>query len=338
MSIGWLLGGGALATYLWSRSSSSPTPAVIKAPPPGRWVWPVAAWKGRAPVISDGFHSPREGRQRHGGVDIMFQRLPADSFKAGTPNASKGFVMPDGALVVAASDGRVWSAMWTPRGYAVVIDHGPRKVATFYQHLEKLFVAPTAKGESKQTVRAGEPIGIVGFSPLDGEKLKHLHFEVWLGGPEASVDPQNVMKTWEIVGGTPPPIVARNNGSYRPVGSRGEPYPQWVRDLRDRSGVYIIRDNDSHEVLYVGSSSGRLYDTLTRHFQTWRRWKGFWKGQYGEGHDPGLTYDRDRVEVSIRITRADQSLEEETRLIQRLQPRDNVIGFPAGRDDDEVPF
>ncbi|MGE0402449.1 MAG: murein hydrolase activator EnvC [Kofleriaceae bacterium] len=270
MSIGWLLGGGALATYLWSRSSSSRTPAIVEAPLSGRWVWPVAAWKGRVPVISDGFNSPRDGREQHGGVDIMFPRLPADSFKAGTPNASKGFVMPDGALVVAASDGRVWSAMSTPRGYAVVIDHGPRQVATFYQHLEKLFVAPTAKAGSKQTVRAGEPIGVVGFSPLDGEKLKHLHFEMWLGGPNAAIDPQALMRKWEVVGATPAPLVARNSGSYRPVGSRGEAYPQWVRDLKDRSGVYIIRDIDSQEVLYVGSSSGRLYDTLTRHFQTVR--------------------------------------------------------------------
>ena len=69
------------------------------------------------------------------------------------------------------------------------------------------------------------------------------------------------------------------------------------------------------------------------HFH-WRRWKGFWKGQYGEGHDPGLTYDRDSVEVAVRITRANDALDDESRLIQRLRPRDNLIGQPV----DDVPF
>jgi hypothetical protein len=69
------------------------------------------------------------------------------------------------------------------------------------------------------------------------------------------------------------------------------------------------------------------------HFH-WRRWKGFWKDQYSEGHDPGLTYDRERVEVAVRVTPAGQALDEEARLIRRLRPRDNVIG----QTEEEVPF
>ena len=103
----------------------------------------------------------------------------------------------------------------------------------------------------------------------------------------------------------------RNAGlTYRSVGERGEPYPDWVRALTDKSGVYVIReigDDGTAEVVYVGEShTNRLYNTLTRHFQRWRRWKGFWRGQYGEGHDPGLTYDRSRVEVAARSTRSRQ--------------------------------
>lgn len=70
------------------------------------------------------------------------------------------------------------------------------------------------------------------------------------------------------------------------------------------------------------------------HFH-WRRFKGFWKGQYAEGHDPGLTYDRASVEVAIHFTAASDSLDEEARLIHRLRPRDNLLGQPA---EDEVPF
>ncbi|MDQ3369544.1 MAG: peptidoglycan DD-metalloendopeptidase family protein [Myxococcota bacterium] len=265
----------------------------------------------------------------------MYARLPADSFKAGTPNGTKAFVMPDDIAVLAASDGVVWSAMQTPRGHAVVIDHSPLKVATFYAHLDKLLVAPTARAQSKQRVRAGQILGTVGFSPLDGEKIRHLHFEIWLGGPSDGIDPSPVMRGWPVVGDPRHAMVARNAGfTYRAVGDSGA-YPQWVRDLNGKAGVYVIRDADTHDVLYVGSSAGRLYDTLTRHFQTWRRYKGFWKGQYAEGHDPGLTYDRGSVEVAIRITRSSDSLDEEARLIQRLRPRDNLIGQPA---EDVVPF
>jgi hypothetical protein len=282
----FFVGGGALA-YAWARRrhDRGHKPQASAGPLPGRWVWPVPRWNGRAPVISDGFDSPRPGVPRHGGVDIMFARQASDTLKAGTPNASKMFVMPDGLDAVASSDGVVWSAMQTPQGFAVVIDHSPRKVATFYTHLDKLLVAPATPGKGGAPVRAGQPLGIVGASPLDAERLKHLHFEVWLGGPNDRIDPAPLMHAWETIA-DPNALVARNASfTYRPVGAPGEAYPDWVRALKGKAGVYVIRDEETAEILYVGSSAGRLYDTLTRHFQAWRRWKGFWKGQYAEGHD-----------------------------------------------------
>lgn len=177
----WIVGGG-LAAYAWSRHAKhGASPASVAAPPfagplPGRWVWPVPRWNGRAPVISDGFYSPRPGLPLHGGVDLMFARVPADVFKTGTPNGTTRFVMPDALVAVAASDGTVWSASITPRGFAVVIDHKPTKAATFYTHLEKLLVKPTANAQSGERVRAGQPIGVIGADPLDSEHLKHLHF------------------------------------------------------------------------------------------------------------------------------------------------------------------
>lgn len=340
------LGGGAAALYFWSRnraplSSSNLSPArIAPAKLEGRWIWPVASWQGRAPTVSDGFNSRRAGFDRHGGADVMFARTASDAaLKPGTPNASKRFVMPDGIHALAASDGVVWSAMQTPRGYAVVIDHGkrgPHPVATFYTHLDNMLVQPTARGASKERVSAGQTIGTIGFDPLDHQKLQHLHFEVWLGGPSQRIDPEALMRGWQVAPASSPVLVARNAGLlYRPVGARGESYPEWVRDLKERSGVYLIRDARTHELLYVGSSTRRLYDTLTRHFQRWRRYKSFWSGQYSEGHDPGLTYDRARVEVAIRFTSPDDALDEEARLIHRLRPRDNLLGQAT---DDEVPF
>ena len=347
----WIVGGG-VAAYALTRDRG-PTAALRSAPTrplapppapplagafPGRWVWPVPSWQGRSPTISDGFGSPRPGGIRHGGVDIMFARLPSDPLRAGSPNGSTHHVMPDDMVVLAAADGVVWSALPSPRGFAVVIDHAPgAKVATFYTHLDRLLVQPTATAKAGERIRAGQPIGIIGADPLDGEHLKHLHFEIWLGGPSRAIDPAPVLRGWSVVP-DPRTVTARNGGFvYRPVGDGGDDYPDWVRDLKGKAGVYLIRDLESRELVYIGSSAGRLSDTLTRHFQQWRRWKGFWKGAYGKGHDPGLTYDRGAVEVAVRLTPPTKSLDEEMRLIARLRPRDNLLGQPEPAAD-EVAF
>jgi hypothetical protein len=127
--------------------------------------------------------------------------------------------------------------------------------------------------------------------------------------------------------------------AFRAVGRRGGPYPDWVQDLRGHSGVYVIREQQadgSTPIVYVGEShADRLHETLTRHFQTWRRWKGFWRGQYGEGHDPGLSYDRDACDAAAIVTPPKHALELESRLIRRLRPRDNLIGQEEVSD---VPF
>jgi len=137
----------------------------------------------------------------------------------------------------------------------------------------------------------------------------------------------------------------RNAGLvYRPIGASGEHYPDWIRALDGKSGVYVIREvqrDGSAETVCVGEShTGRLYQTLTRHFQTWRRSKKFWSGQYGgQGHDPGLTYPRDRVTVAARVLSAARAMSEETRLIERLRPRDNLLKQPTDDGADEVvPF
>jgi hypothetical protein len=137
----------------------------------------------------------------------------------------------------------------------------------------------------------------------------------------------------------------RNAGLiYRPIGATGERYPEWIRALDGKSGVYVIREiqrDGSAETVYVGESHrGRLYDTLTRHFQTWRRSKKFWSGQYGgQGHDPGLTYPRDRVTVAARVLSPARAMAEETRLIARLRPRDNLLKQPTDDSVEEViPF
>lgn len=341
---------------------------------PGRWVWPVPIWRGRKPVISSGWGTPR-GTQQHEGADVMFRRLPSDPYPVRSPNGSKGFVLPEGVFALAAADGKVWSAGWTPRGFSVVLDHGELgKIATYYTHLQTLLLQPTARGRSGQRVIAGQPLGIIGADPKDSNGLKHLHFAIWLGGPRDAVDPEPLMRSWAMVrspdeqggaaggygpgpkGGAPgssggaklqgpvtmPSASPRNAPfQFQPVGSRGERYPEWVRALRGKSGVYVIRelasDGDSPEIVYVGQSqAGRLYETLTRHFQGWNRRKTFWRGQYS-ANDPGLTYPRHRVDVAVKLTAPSRALDEEARMIQELRPRDNVIGQPDEPNDRDEP-
>jgi murein DD-endopeptidase MepM/ murein hydrolase activator NlpD len=228
MSKLWLVAGGAGAAYLLMRSSAanaktasaSHEPHLPPLPPGqsmpqsspretparlvlnGKWVWPVETWQQRRPVISDGWGSPRPGRT-HRGVDVMFARIPSDTWKVGTPNGSRNYVLPEGVLAIAATDGMIWSAGDGPRGHSVVIDHGRHgghPISTFYTHLQNLLVLPTRRGQTKQRVLAGQPLGIIGGNPLDAQRLKHLHFELWRDG--VALNPAALMSSWIITPST----------------------------------------------------------------------------------------------------------------------------------------
>lgn len=113
---------------------------------------------------------------------------------------------------------------------------------------------------------------------------------------------------------------------WRPVGRAGEPYPDWVRDLEGTSGAYAIRSAATGEVWYVGEShTGNLKRTLTRNLQSW------------EHERAGVTYPRHAVEVAVSVTSDAQATTEQDRLIDRLQPRDNI--YLVGPDaEPEPPF
>jgi hypothetical protein len=329
------LGFGGLAAAWTARTLSNRAPRpVVDA---GRWVWPVPSLGDRRAVISDGWGSARRkadgGTRPHLGADIMFKRRSrtdlVEVHRPGTPNGTRWFFMPDGVPALAIAAGEVRRAKPTRRGFSVVIRHA-NGWASYYTHLEQLQVK---RGD---LVEAGQPIGVIGYDPTTRQKIRHLHFELWSGGTRRGVvDPAPYLDAWQRVELEPPAAAPRNGGfTYRPVGRRGEPYPAWVRGLKGKSGVYVIRQ--AGEVVYVGEShAGRLYATLTRHFQAWRRWKSFWKDQYSEGHDPGLTYPRHSVEVAVRVMSPDDAIDEEARLIQRLRPRDNLLGQP---ELEEAPF
>ncbi len=153
----------------------------------------MAAWRGYAPTRSDTY-SPEEtsSHREHHGLDLMYRRKPGGPdamFPAGTPNGSQLFFCPDSRPACAARDGMIWQIQKTGHGIAVVIDHG-KPFATFYTHLSSVNFPWTERGAGGIRVKAGQPLGVIGFSPLDGERLIHLHFEVWYkGGSGSHVDP-----------------------------------------------------------------------------------------------------------------------------------------------------
>ena len=126
---------------------------------------------------------------------------------------------------------------------------------------------------------------------------------------------------------------------FLPIGSEGDPYPEWLTVLKHVRGCYAIRDKRTKRVLYVGSSKHALYATTTRHFQQWKRDKKWWSKLYGAGHDPGVTYDRSAVEVAVHaMLPTGDYLGEESCLIAKYKPRDNLVERPDGSEQEDAPF
>jgi murein DD-endopeptidase MepM/ murein hydrolase activator NlpD len=104
-----------------------------------------------------------------------------------------GWDAPEGTPIVAANAGTVQRVARSPRGWSIVVDHGP--VLTFYQHLE------TTAVRQGERVTAGQRLGTMGADPLDAQHVRHLHFEVWqrVGADVAHLDPQPLMAPWKVI-------------------------------------------------------------------------------------------------------------------------------------------
>jgi hypothetical protein len=101
--------------------------------------------------------------------------------------------------------------------------------------------------------------------------------------------------------------------SFSEVGAGGR-YPDWVRELEGKNGVYLIREGAITGISYIGEShSNRLFDALTQHF---RRWTG--------DHKTAVpVYSRSRVRVSVVMVPKTHARYLQDELICRLEPRDN---------------
>lgn len=112
-------------------------------------------------------------------------------------------------------------------------------------------------------------------------------------------------------------------------------YHDHLAELRryEASGLYAILERG--KVLYVGEShTGRLYDTITRHF---RKWKVDPNNDRQGRRRGGTTYNRERVRVVYLITEAGDAQALQYAEIQRLGPRDNTNDCATCADIDGIP-
>jgi len=185
------------------------------------WHYPVPDYlnkQGRFPAVaSQEFHAGHRGLDillarrgtSHAGQPVIVEGFPPGQKSTDgittEADASGKFFAPKGLWILAAREGKVWSVQPTNNGVMVVIDHGP-PWATFYGHLDSCRLKPTTRGESGETVAAGEIIGTMGAGLntdpakglVDGQHLRHLHFEAWYKGDGShAVDPEAEMRSWK---------------------------------------------------------------------------------------------------------------------------------------------
>lgn len=113
---------------------------------------------------------------------------------------------------------------------------------------------------------------------------------------------------------------------------RGRGFAPWVRELKGRNGIYLIRDAATHEVYYIGEShTRRLFETLTRHLYSW------------SGFGSGPSYSSERVDVAWLETSPEDARYQQYELIMHFRPLDNQkdgrsLFTDAAPVDEEVPF
>lgn len=139
------------------RSNSASWPGGVELLAPGSLLMPV--YGADASQVRDQFNDMR-GKQRHEAVDIM---------------------APRGTAVVAVADGSVAKLFTSkPGGLTVYQFDSTGRLAYYYAHLDAY--APGLKQGA--LLRRGDPIGQVGSTGNASPDAPHLHFAVFVLGPE----------------------------------------------------------------------------------------------------------------------------------------------------------
>lgn len=149
--------------------SMSPSPTLANALPTDALLIPVAGIA--AGQLTDTFNDTRDGVRRHEALDIMTSR--------GTP-------------VLAASDGKIAKLFTSVSGGLTIYEFDSTAThAYYYAHLDH-YAPDLAEGKM---LKRGDVIGYVGSTGNASPDAPHLHFAIFVLGPEkqwwkgAAIDP-----------------------------------------------------------------------------------------------------------------------------------------------------
>ncbi|WP_159016262.1 M23 family metallopeptidase [Cognatiluteimonas profundi] len=162
-----------------SPGAALPASAIATTPAIAGLLLPVA---GIAPrQLTDTFGDDRQGTRRHEALDIMAAR--------GTP-------------VLAASDGKVAKLFTSVRGGLTIYEFDPASTyCYYYAHLDR-YANGLVEG---QALKRGDVIGYVGSTGDASPDAPHLHFAIFLLGPEK--------QWWKGTPINPYPLLASASGS-----------------------------------------------------------------------------------------------------------------------------
>ena len=145
--------------------------------PPGMPPLMVPVHGVQASQLSDTFTQGRGQGRRHDAIDIL---------------------APKGTPVVAVADGRIEKLFMSKPGGRTVYQFDPdRKVAYYYAHLDA-YAPQLSEG---QDVTRGQVIGYVGSSGNASPEAPHLHFAVFVLGPEKRWWQGTAINPYPLLGG-----------------------------------------------------------------------------------------------------------------------------------------
>lgn len=120
-----------------------------------------------------------------------------------------------------------------------------------------------------------------------------------------------------------------SGGIYGTKSAWFEPYKEGKPTLshdhyKNKSGVYLIKNKNSGEVVYVGYSGTNLYRTLYRHFQEWN-----------DREQRRRVYPKNSYKVRIIVCTPAQAERLEKYFINKIKPKDNNFQYEAQFDKKE---
>lgn len=106
-----------------------------------------------------------------------------------------------------------------------------------------------------------------------------------------------------------PPYVVKNNKLKPNLRIGAKKY---------NTGVYLVKDAKTNNILYVGYSGSNLYKTMYRHFQVWN-----------DKQQDRIKFKKSGYKVRIIFCSAAQAQRLESYLINKLKPKFNKLQYKA---------